>query len=67
MVADCKVAQFEHLVTLQHPVSGEEVSFTLVTPSDRFLDVHNELARQRSERGLRRYELIEVLPLQAAF
>jgi len=55
---------FIHLITLIHRASGDEQSFEVVTPTNRFVDVVRAVTAQKLERGLKGYELYEAIAIE---
>lgn len=56
-----------HIVTLRHPVTGDEQTFEIKTTSDRFVDVYREICWQRAEQRLFGYEIFETIDLNHPF
>jgi hypothetical protein len=58
---------FTHIVTLIHRSTGDEVTLTIETLSDRFCDVIREISHQKAIRKLFGYEIYEVLDCNNPF
>lgn len=51
-----------YLVTLVHPCTEAEASFTVESRSDRIADILTAVKAERQARGLAGYEIFEYLP-----
>lgn len=58
---------FVHIVTLRHPVTGDEQTLEIETTSDRFCDVYREICWKRAERRLLGYQIFETLDCNNPF
>lgn len=56
-----------HLVTLINRLTEDEVCLEISTTTDSFTEVMREICHQRVMKGLKGYEVYEVLECQAPF
>lgn len=56
-----------HLVTLINRTEEDEICLKISTTTDSFAEVMREICRQRAIKGLKGYEVYEILQCQAPF